>query len=107
MMKSIKQLLATPSSILYRLLQHNQLLEQLDNWLQASLPIPLQQHCCIANLRNTTLVVHTDSSLWATRLRYLTPELLYRWQQEKSMPTINKIEIKIRPLAVAIKTKSF
>ena len=106
-MKSIKQLLATPSNILYRLLQHSQTLEQLNYWLQASLPISLQPHCYIANLRNTTLVVHTDSSLWATRLRYLTPELLSRWQQEKNMPTISKIEIKIRPLAVAIKTKSF
>lgn len=104
-MKSIKQLLATPSGILYRLWQHSQKLEQLDNWLHASLPIPLQQHCYIANLRNNTLVVHTDSSLWATRLRFLTPELLYRWQQEKSMPTIDKIEIKIRPLAVAIKIR--
>jgi len=102
-MKSMRQLIANPSSILYRLLQHSQTLEQLDNRLQASLPIPLQQHCYIANLRNNTLVVHTDSSLWATRLRYLTPELLYRWQQEKSMPTIDKIEIRIRPLGTSIK----
>lgn len=102
-MKSMRQLIANPSSILYRLLQHSQTLEQLDNWLQASLPIPLQPHCYIANLRNNTLVVHTDSSLWATRLRYLTPELLYRWQQEKSMPTIDKIEIRIRPLCTSIK----
>lgn len=102
-MKSMRQLIANPSSILYRLLQHSQTLEQLDKWLQASLPIPLQQHCYIANLRNNTLVVHTDSSLWATRLRYLIPELLYRWQQEKSMPTIDKIEIRIRPLGTSIK----
>jgi hypothetical protein len=39
------------------------------------LPADLATHCIHAQFRDDTLVVHTDSPVWATRLRYLAPQL--------------------------------
>ncbi|MEN8216175.1 MAG: DUF721 domain-containing protein [Pseudomonadota bacterium] len=97
-MKSFRQLLANSSGVLKRLLQHSETLKHLNKIFQASLSDPLKQHCHVANFRQKILVVHTDSSIWATRLRYMAPELLLQWQLDSAMPTIDKIEVRVRPL---------
>lgn len=96
-MKSFGQLLANSYGFLCQLSQHSQMLEQVEKRFQDSLPIPLNQHCHVANLRKQTLIVHTDSSLWATRLRLIIPELLPLWRQNQSMPTINQVIVQVRP----------
>jgi len=96
-MKSFGQLLANSYGFLCQLSQHSQMLEQVEKRFQDSLPIPLNQHCHVANLREQTLIVHTDSSLWATRLRLIIPELLPLWRQNQSMPTINQVIVQVRP----------
>ncbi len=96
-MKSFNQLLAKSSGLLSQLSQHSKLLKQIEKIFQESLPTPLNQHCYVANLREKTLVIHTDSSLWATRLRYITPELKQQWQQNRLMPTIEQIVVQVRP----------
>ncbi|MDM8568654.1 DUF721 domain-containing protein [Thiotrichales bacterium HSG1] len=96
-MKSIMHIMANQSSWLYRLSQHCQVLKLINKKFDKSLPPPLSKHCYVANWREKTLIVHTDSSLWATRLRYMTPFLIAKWQKELSMPTINKIVVQVRP----------
>jgi hypothetical protein len=96
-MKSFSQLMANPSGVLSRLYQHGQMLKRLDKLFKASVPIPLNQHCHVVNLRETILVVHTDSSLWATRLRYMTPSLMQQWQRDRAMPTIDQVLVRVRP----------
>lgn len=102
-MKSFSQLMTSVSGRLCHLSQHSRQLEMLDNLVKDSLPAPLNQHCYVANLREKILVVHTDSSLWATRLRYMIPFLVLKWQQDVSMPTIEQIDVKVRPLSKTIK----
>jgi hypothetical protein len=89
--------MANPSGVLSRLSQHGQMLKRLDKVFKASVPIPLNQHCHVVNFRETTLVVHTDSSLWATRLRYMTPSLMHQWQHDGTMPAIDQVLVKVRP----------
>ncbi|MCK5876015.1 MAG: DUF721 domain-containing protein [Candidatus Marithrix sp.] len=96
-MKSITHIIANKSSWLYSLSQHCQILKSINSKFNNSLPSPLSEHCQVANWRENTLIVHTDSSLWATRLRYMTPFLIANWQKELSMPTINKIIVQVRP----------
>lgn len=96
-MKSFSQLMTNPSGVLCRLLQHSQTLNRLEKILRGSLPTPLNQHCYLANLREKTLVVYTDSSLWAIRLRLIVPDLLHGWQQNAFIPAIEKIEVKVSP----------
>ncbi|MDM8566697.1 DUF721 domain-containing protein [Candidatus Halobeggiatoa sp. HSG11] len=96
-MKSMIHIMDNQSSWLYNLSQHCKILKLINKRFNKSLPPPLNQHCHVANWREKTLIVHTDSSLWATRLRYMTPFLIARWQKELPIFTINKIIVKVRP----------
>lgn len=95
-MKSVSQLMESSSERLNYLLQHYRLIKKIDKIFHESLPEKLEEHCHVANLRDKTLIVHSDSSLWATQLRYMASDLLEQWQKEKTIP-IEKIEIKVRP----------
>jgi len=39
------------------------------------LPEDLASHCIAAQRRDQQLILHTDSPVWATRLRYIAPQL--------------------------------
>lgn len=96
-MKLFGQLMISNSEILSHLSAHNNTLQKLNNKFQEYLPTPLNQHCQVANFREKTLVIHTESSLWATRLRYITPTLIGKWQKDTNVE-IEHLEIKVRPL---------
>ncbi len=44
--------------------------------IKTILPSPLCDHCVLANVDKNRLTLHTDSSAWAARLRFKTPEIL-------------------------------
>jgi len=99
-MKELSHLLSDSIGMLSVLRQHTYLIQRFQQLLSVNLPTSLNQHCYIANLRGTTVVVYVDSGLWATRLRYLVPEILKHWRQESSalaLPMIDQIEVKVRP----------
>ncbi len=95
-MKSINKLLEKTQPQLQRLAQRCQVLEQINSIIRHTVPNPLNEHCHVANLRRTTLIIHTDSALWASQLRYLSPSLMEKWHQETNLPDIRKVEIKVR-----------
>ena len=88
--------MTNPTGLLHLMLQHDKTTKKIEEILKASLPNPLKQHCYVANWRDKTLVIRTDSSLWATKLRYKTPELLRCWHNNSAMPTIEQILIRVR-----------
>ncbi|OQW93896.1 MAG: hypothetical protein BWK79_08745 [Beggiatoa sp. IS2] len=88
------------------LFRHCQMLLRLNQELSTTLPVSLQQHCYIANFRAHTLVIQVDSALWATRLRYEVPMLLKQWKTLLSFPTVDKIEIQVRPPILPIPSQS-
>ena len=98
-MKSVNHLMVNSSGRLNYLLQHSQLIETINKIFKDSLPKKLKQHCHVANLRDKTLVVHSDSSLWATQLRYMASDLLQQWQNEKAMP-VEQLEVRVRPAKI-------
>jgi len=57
------------------------------------LPADLSQHCLSARLREDTLVLHTDSPAWATRLRYLAPQLTSVLVPE--YPALREVKIRL------------
>jgi len=91
--------MTTQSGTLSPLRQQHQLLKIFGQHLFAALPSPLNQHCYVANVRAHTLVIHTDSALWATQLRLRVPELITLWQHDMrpSVSMIEHIEVKVRP----------
>jgi hypothetical protein len=86
-------------------ISHARKLARLGRWLHQHLPEPLNTQTKILNLRNQILILSTNSPVWATRLRYLAPELLSQLAQETSL-NILKIQIKSRP-TYAETSKSF
>jgi len=78
------------------LLQHAQELLRLDQRVKAALDSPLNRHCYVANFRDEILILHVDSAVWATRLRFQLPELTTH-MQDKGMPSLRQIRIKVKP----------
>ena len=95
-MNTVKRIMTNPSGLLNLILKHSQSIQKIDKIFLASLPPPLEQHCYVANLRDKILIIHADSSLWATRLRYMTPEILRCWHNNPTMPNIERLKIRIR-----------
>ncbi len=86
---------------LTRLYQHIEFLSSLDKTLQEFLPANLKSHCTVANLSNQTLVLHSDAAVWATRLRYLTPEILNFMRTHCNQKSLKTIRIRVNPLQQA------
>ena len=61
--------------------------------VRAFLPGDLQERCRAARIRDQQLILHTESPVWATRLRYLTPQLLGLLRREH--PGLTGITVKI------------
>jgi hypothetical protein len=86
-----------------RLLQDKPTLQRLDQELKAQktlltdlrqcLPTELADHCASAHIRENTLVVHTDSPAWATRLRYLAPQLVIAVAGE--YPAVQSVSVRL------------
>jgi len=67
-----------------KLAQYTQLLQQV-------LPIECRNHVKVANIRNQNLMLITDSPVWTTRLRQLSPQIL-EYIRENSVNTDNSNE---------------
>jgi hypothetical protein len=61
--------------------QHACRLEQLTHVLASALPVECNGHFHVANVRDRLVVIMTDSPVWATRLRQLSPEVVAILQQ--------------------------
>lgn len=57
----------------------------------------LASHCQLANIRENTLILATDSSAWATRLRYMAPQLIQQLKGDKRLNGIDTVHVIITP----------
>lgn len=74
--RSLSQYLETPEAGgLGGLLQHVNYLQQLTPLLNETLPLPLPDHCTLANYRQGRLIIAVSNQAIATRLRFLLPDL--------------------------------
>ncbi|MBI3772973.1 MAG: DUF721 domain-containing protein [Gammaproteobacteria bacterium] len=92
---SLKSCLASPSPELGRLLGRVQELERLTRLVQSLLPESLRAHCRVISVRGATLVLQTDSPVWATKLRLAGPSL----ERALQSANVRQIEIKIQPIS--------
>ena len=70
----------------------NALLKQ----IRRLLPADLALHCHAAQIREGLLVLHVDSPVWATRLRYLAPELLSLMRPDHTALTSVTIKVLVK-----------
>ena len=64
-------------------------LSQFMRLLHNILPIECRNHVQVANIRNQNLMLITDSPVWTTRLRQLSPQIL-QYIQENAPSSENK-----------------
>lgn len=77
-------------------LEHSRLLSRLNHWLESHLPEPLNRHSQAVNVRDQTLILGASSPVWASRLRYLAPQLMPRLNRDISLNLLN-MKVKVRP----------
>jgi hypothetical protein len=102
--RKIESLLSSnqhPASALARLLGHAARQDAWTAQLRALLPQELASECRIGNVRDHVLTVHINNAAWATRLRFLVPELLQSLNRLADFTTITEIRLKVVPLVPA------
>jgi len=75
-MKNIASLLTPGKSQLGKIIEKTDHIQKLTAILHSCLEEPLKSYCLAANLQDGCLTIRTESAVWATQLRYLTPDLL-------------------------------
>lgn len=97
--RPLAELLHSASGNQQKLLQKAGRLQQLQSQLHRLLPADLATHVQLANLRGDRLVLTADSSAWASRLRYLSADLLL--QLRTNGWRCQRIDVKVAPLIQA------
>jgi hypothetical protein len=62
--------------------------------VQHCLPNDLAAQCTSARLRDDTLVLHVNSAIWATRIRFLVPQLAGVLRPE--YPALRNIKVRLQ-----------
>jgi hypothetical protein len=81
-----------------RLLVHASNREAWTATLRAFLPAELSPECQVANVRDHVLTVHLTTSAWATRFRFLVPDLVPRLNQLADFANVREIRLKVAPV---------
>ena len=78
---------------------HNRiaLLKTIQDKLQTTLPPPLSDNFIVANVSKDTLVLHTQSPAWASKLRFNTPLILECIKQFYDATPPKSLRIKVVP----------
>ena len=97
--RPLAELLRSAGSNQQQLLKKAGRLQQLQTKLQKLLPADLATHVQLANLRGDRLVLTADSSAWASRLRYLSADLLLQLRTDGWR--CQRIDVKVAPLLQA------
>jgi len=85
---------ARPSA-LARLLGQSALQEERTAELRALLPQELAAQCRVGNVRDHILTVHINNAAWATRLRFVVPDLLPRLRTLADFAGVTEIRLRV------------
>jgi hypothetical protein len=77
------------------LLKKAQTNQQIESKLKTKLDPSFSKHFTLANINNDVAVLHAHSSAWATRLRYIIPQLLNIFTNDLGLKTIKTVRIKL------------
>ena len=67
--------------------------EALLTGIRRLLPGDLAPHCVFAHLRDGQLLIHVDSAVWATRLRFFAPQLVRLVADEH--PSVTEVSVRL------------
>lgn len=95
--KPVANILSGPDGALHSLLERSQYLSQLTQALRENLDEQLAEHITVANLREQTAIITTDTPAWLTQLRYQAPTILRLLQGFPGLKNLQKVQFKIQP----------
>lgn len=95
--RSLQHLLGHGDSA--RLIERVRYLRSVNGHLRACLDTETSNHVQVADVNSERMLVHIDSTAWATRLRYQSPQLLRCLHRHPSLAQLRRIEIRVTPLA--------
>ena len=84
------------SGSISKLLGQARMLHTPDEQVRAQLPDNLQPHCQVLSLHDRTLVLATDSPVWAARLRFHAPRLVKQLTRQRIM-SVRNIRVRVTP----------
>lgn len=94
-MTPVGDCLRRPKGRLARLIAQNDRLAHINRVLRAYLPHHLQEHARIVSLGQQHWLLQTDSSAWASRLRYSLPQL--QQQLTEHFGDIPPLKLRVQP----------
>ena len=65
---------------------------------QTEITRDLAEHTRVANFRDGYLIIECDSAVWATRLRYILPDITQKLLKHRDLRDLTHIEWNIQPL---------
>lgn len=96
--RSVGHLLNNSTTGLAKVVRRTKELQKLTATLKDMVDAPLSNHIYVANIRDQTLVIGTDSAIWHTRIKYLGPVILEQIRQLPGLERLQHIEFRIQPL---------
>lgn len=84
------------NSLLKSLTHRAKQLCQLDLILQQVIPVQFINHCSLANITSTHIIVHTDNANLASLLRFHAPIICSKLSEHLPQ-AIHKLDVKVRP----------
>jgi len=97
--RSVGYLLNNANAGLANVIQRSKELQKLTKTLKSLVDEPLSEHIYVANIRDKTLVIGTDSAVWHTRIKYLAPVILEQIREVPGLERLQQVEFKIQHLA--------
>ncbi len=95
-MASAAECLRRPKGRLAAVIAHSDRLIRINRLMQAYLPPHLRDHARIVAITPQVWIVQTESSAWATRLRYVLPTLRQQLSDELRQP-VPGLKLRIEP----------
>lgn len=65
--------------------------------VRAALPEACRPHCWLANYRNGTLYLQTDSSVWGSRLRMQQRAIIQQLKKVPAFAALHSVKVSIQP----------
>ncbi len=100
---SMVNLLSGKDRQLNLLISQAKLLTQIGIIINQVINYQIAEHTEVVKIHNGQLTLICDSAVWATRLRYMEPQIIKKLTQFSITRQISKLEIKVRPLAFTAK----
>ncbi|MEH6358205.1 MAG: DUF721 domain-containing protein [Pseudomonadales bacterium] len=89
--------IAEKNSSLGKLLQRANSIMAYQETVRATLEPSCRAHCWLANYRNGTLYLQTDSSAWGTRLRMQQRAIIQQLKPTRVFASLHSIKVLIQP----------